>query len=74
VLLAALCLAIVAWAAERGLVRLLPPGKTLGRQLALAFGPIAAGGLAYLAAARALGVRELDELVSAVRRRRARAG
>ena len=74
VLLAALCLAIVAWAAERGLVRLLPPGKTLGRQLVRAFGPIAAGGLAYLAAARALGVRELDELVSAVRRRRARAG
>jgi putative peptidoglycan lipid II flippase len=73
VLLASVALAAAAWAAERGLVRLLPAGKSLPRQLALAFLPIAAGGLAYLGAARALGVRELDELLGALRRRRARA-
>jgi putative peptidoglycan lipid II flippase len=73
VVLASVALAAAAWAAERGLSAALPPGKTLVRQLVLAFGPIAAGGLAYLAAARALGIRELDELVAAVRRRRARA-
>jgi putative peptidoglycan lipid II flippase len=73
VLAASLVLALAAWAAHRGLLGLLPRGKTLGRQLALAFGPIAAGGLAYLAAARAMGIAELDELVAAVRRRRRRA-
>jgi putative peptidoglycan lipid II flippase len=73
VLAASAVLAAAAWAAERGLSSLLPPGKTLGRQLVLAFGPIAAGALAYLAAARALGVAELAELVTALRRRRARA-
>jgi putative peptidoglycan lipid II flippase len=72
VVLASAVLAAAAWAAERGLSAVLPPGKTLGRQLVLAFGPIAAGGLAYLAAARVLGVRELDELLGALRRRRAR--
>ena len=73
VLVASLALAAAAWAAERGLAALLPPGKTLPRQLLLAFGPISAGALAYLAAARALGIRELDELLAALRRRRARA-
>ena len=34
--------------------------------------PVAAGALAYLAAARALGIRELDEILAALRRRRAR--
>jgi putative peptidoglycan lipid II flippase len=72
VLLASIALAVVAWTAERALAGVLPPGKTLPRQLALAFGPIAAGGLAYLAAARALGIAELDELVAALRRRRTR--
>src|SRR6266545_2372683 len=72
VLLATLALALAAWAVERGLARALLPGKSLGRQLALAFAPITAGGVAYLAAARALGIRELDELRSALRRRRAR--
>ncbi len=72
VVVAALALALAAWAVERGLVRLLPEGKSLGRQLALAFGPISAGAIAYLAVARALGIRELDELRSALRRRRAR--
>ncbi len=73
VAVAGLALAVAAWLAERGLVRLLPIGKTLPRQLVLAFGPIAAGAVAYLAAARALGIRELDELRGALRRRRTRA-
>jgi putative peptidoglycan lipid II flippase len=70
VVLACVPLVLAAWGVERGLAHLLPAGKTLPRQLALAFGPIAAGGLAYLAAARALGIRELDELLAALRRRR----
>ena len=70
VLAASLALAVAAWAAERGLELLLPAGKTLPRQLLLAFGPIAAGGIAYLAAYRALVIRELDELLAALRRRR----
>jgi putative peptidoglycan lipid II flippase len=74
VVLAAGALAVAAWATQRGLVRLLPARHGLGRQLILAFVPIAAGGLAYLAAARALGIRELDELRSALRRRRSRRG
>ena len=70
VLVASAALALAAWGAERGLAHLLPGGKSLPRQLVLAFGPIAAGGLVYLAAARALGIRELDELLAALRRRR----
>jgi putative peptidoglycan lipid II flippase len=73
VLAASLVLAVAAWVAYRGLLDLLPRGKTLGRQLVLAFGPIAAGGLAYLAAARVLRIGELDELVAALRRRRGKA-
>jgi putative peptidoglycan lipid II flippase len=71
VLVASAALALAAWAAERGLAHLLSGGKSLPRQLVLALVPIAAGGLAYLAAARALGIRELDELLAAVKRRRA---
>jgi hypothetical protein len=63
-------LALAAWGAWRGLDRLLPAGG-LARQLAVGLGPVAAGAAAYLAAARALGIRELDELVAALRRRRA---
>ncbi|HTN51839.1 MAG TPA: murein biosynthesis integral membrane protein MurJ [Anaeromyxobacter sp.] len=70
--LASAVLAAASWAAARGLSPLRPPGKSLAFQLLLAFGPIAAGGLAYLTAARALGIRELDELLGALRRRRAR--
>jgi len=72
VVVASVALALAAWLAERGLVRLLPAGKSLAGQLVLAFVPIVAGALAYLAAARVLGIAELDELLSAVRRRRAR--
>ena len=71
VLAASLALVAAAWAAERGLGRLLPPAG-LGRQLALGLLPVLAGGLAYLAAARALRIGELGELVAALRRRRAR--
>jgi putative peptidoglycan lipid II flippase len=71
VLAACVPLAIAAWGTWRGLDRLLPAGG-LGRQLALGLVPVAAGALAYLAAARALAIRELDELVAALRRRRAR--
>ncbi len=62
-------LAAVAWASEHALVSLpVPPG--IGRQLVLGLVPVAAGGLAYLVAARALRIRELGELADAVRRRR----
>jgi putative peptidoglycan lipid II flippase len=71
VLLASAALAVAAFLAERALERALPPGG-FGRQLALGLGPITAGGLAYLAAARALGIAELQELLGALRRRRAR--
>jgi putative peptidoglycan lipid II flippase len=64
-------LALAAWAAWRGLDRLLPAGG-LSRQLAVGLAPVAAGAAAYLAAARALRIRELDELLAALRRRRAR--
>ena len=72
VALASAALALAAWLAERGLVQLLPARKSLAGQLALAFVPIVAGALAYLAAARALGIAELDEILAALRRRRAR--
>jgi putative peptidoglycan lipid II flippase len=65
-------LALAAWGTWRGLDRWLAPGGGIGRQLALGLVPVAAGAAAYLAAARALGIRELDELLSALRRRRER--
>jgi len=71
VLAATAVLALVAWGSARGLAGVLPP-RGLGRQFALALLPIAAGGLAYLAAAKALRIQELDELLGALRRRRAR--
>ncbi|WP_248358317.1 murein biosynthesis integral membrane protein MurJ [Anaeromyxobacter oryzae] len=70
VLAASAVLAVVAWAVQRGLGGVLPPRKTLPRQLLLGLLPVAAGGLAYLAAARALGIPELQELATALRRRR----
>jgi putative peptidoglycan lipid II flippase len=72
VAVATVVLGFAAWAALRGLQRVLPEGGGLGRQLALGLLPVLAGGLAYLAAARALGIAELTELLGAVRRRRAR--
>jgi putative peptidoglycan lipid II flippase len=71
VLAACVPLALAAWASWRGLDRLLPSGG-LPRQLALGLVPVAAGALAYLASARLLRIRELDELIGALRRRRKR--
>jgi putative peptidoglycan lipid II flippase len=70
VVAASVVLGVAAWGAERMLDGLLAPGG-LGRQLAVALLPVLAGGLAYLAAAGALGIAELGELASALRRRRA---
>ncbi|ABS25690.1 murein biosynthesis integral membrane protein MurJ [Anaeromyxobacter sp. Fw109-5] len=72
VMAATVVLGFAAWAALRGLQRVLPHDGGLARQLALGLLPVLAGGLAYLAAARALGISELTELLGAVRRRRAR--
>jgi putative peptidoglycan lipid II flippase len=73
VLAASAALAAVAWGTFRGLALCVPAGG-LGRQLLLGLVPVATGGLAYLAAAKALRIPELDELLGALRRRRARAG
>jgi putative peptidoglycan lipid II flippase len=71
VLAASAVLAIAAWGTFRGLAPLVPP-HGLPRQLALGLLPVAAGGIAYLAAAKALGIPELEELLGVLRRRRAR--
>jgi putative peptidoglycan lipid II flippase len=54
---------------KAGLAPALPAGG-LARQAPLALVPIAAGAVAYFAAARVLGIRELGEVASALRRRR----
>jgi putative peptidoglycan lipid II flippase len=69
VLLASAVLAAVAWGTAKGLAPVLPR-HGLGRQLALGLLPVATGGLAYLAAAKALRIPELEELVRVLRRRR----
>ncbi len=69
VLAASAVLGVVAWASWRGLAGLLPP-RGLGNRLVVGLGPVLAGGLASLGAARALRIAELDELVGAIRRRR----
>jgi putative peptidoglycan lipid II flippase len=74
VLAASGVMAAAAWGAHRGLAAALGPGEGLGARLALAFGPIAAGGIVYLGAARALRIRELDEIVARVRGQASRAG
>jgi putative peptidoglycan lipid II flippase len=72
VLVASAALALAAWGAHRGIAPRLSGGG-LGRQALLALVPILAGGGAYVLIARAVGVAELGELLSALRRRRARA-
>ncbi len=62
--LAAICLGTAGWLAPR------LPGHGLERQALLALVPIAAGAVAYFAVARLLGVRELGEVLAALRRRR----
>ncbi|HYG70415.1 MAG TPA: murein biosynthesis integral membrane protein MurJ, partial [Anaeromyxobacteraceae bacterium] len=69
VLLASIPLALAAWGTLRGLSRVLPPSDALWRQLVLGLAPIAAGALAYFVAARVLRIRELEELLGALRRR-----
>jgi putative peptidoglycan lipid II flippase len=71
VAIAAGVLALVAWGTASGLARVLPE-RGLARQLALALLPIAVAGAAYLAAARLLGLRELDDVLRAVKRRTGR--
>jgi putative peptidoglycan lipid II flippase len=73
VLGASAVLAVVAWGTARGLGAVLH-GRGLGNQLILGLVPVAAGGLAYLGAAKALRITELDELLGALRRRKGRAG
>ena len=68
-LAAAAVMVVVVLATRAALEPRLPAGG-LARQAPLALVPIAAGALAYFAAARALGVRELAEVASALRRRR----
>jgi putative peptidoglycan lipid II flippase len=68
VLLASAPMAAAAWGAHALLLPVVPL-RGLGRQLTLGLLPIAAGGLAYLAAAWAIRSPELRELRSALRRR-----
>ncbi|HEX9289455.1 MAG TPA: murein biosynthesis integral membrane protein MurJ [Anaeromyxobacteraceae bacterium] len=68
VLAATAVLALVAWGTARGLGQVLP-ARGLPRQLAHALVPILVGALAYFAAARALGLRELDDVLRVLRRR-----
>jgi putative peptidoglycan lipid II flippase len=68
VIAATAVLALAAWGVHALLAQALP-GSGLARALALGLGPVAAGGLAYLAAARLLRIAELDELADVLRRR-----
>jgi putative peptidoglycan lipid II flippase len=70
VLAATAVLVLAAWGTARALVPLLPAHGLVRRQLPLGLLPIVVAGLAYVAAAKALGIRELDELLGALRRRR----
>lgn len=69
VLAASAVMAVVAWGSARGLASVLH-GRGLGSQLLLGLAPVAAGGLAYLAAAKALRIAELEELLGALRRKK----
>jgi putative peptidoglycan lipid II flippase len=71
VLTASAVLAAVAWGTARALSRILPQ-RGVGPQLIVALVPIALAAPAYLAAARALGLREPGELAAALRRRASR--
>ncbi len=71
VLAASAVLAVAAWGSARGLAAVVP-GHGARRQLVLGLVPVLVGGSAYLAAAKLLRIHELEELVSALRRRRAR--
>jgi putative peptidoglycan lipid II flippase len=64
-------LGLAAWGAHRGAASLVP-GAGLAGQAVRALLPVAAGALAYFAAARALRVGELADLTGALRRRASR--
>jgi putative peptidoglycan lipid II flippase len=68
-LLASAVMAGVVLAVKSTIAPLLP-ASGMARQAPLALVPIAAGALAYFAASRLLGVKELSEVASALRRRR----
>ncbi len=63
-------MAVAAWGTAHLLAPYLPV-RGLARQAPLALVPIAAAAVAYFAAARLLGIRELGEVAEALRRRRA---
>ncbi len=66
---AAAVMAVAAWGTSRLLAERLPAGG-LARHAPLALVPIAVAGVAYFAAARLFGIRELGEVAEALRRRR----
>lgn len=71
ILAASALLALVAWGAAASLAPVLPAHGWV-RKLTLALVPITLGAGTYLGACRLLRVAELDEILSALRRRRAR--
>jgi putative peptidoglycan lipid II flippase len=68
-LVAAAAMTAVVLGTRWAVAPLLPPGG-MARQAPLALVPIATGAVAYFLAARLLGVKELGEVASALRRRR----
>jgi hypothetical protein len=68
-LAAAAVMAVVVLGTARALAPVLP-GAGLARQAPLALVPIAVGAAAYFLAARLLGIGELAEILSSLRRRR----
>lgn len=72
VLLASGVMALAAFSSLRGLLHLVA-ARGLSRELTLSLGPVAIAALAYLGASRVLGVRELEEALVVLSRRRGRA-
>jgi hypothetical protein len=68
VLAASVVLGLVAWGSARGLAASLPPGG-LWRQALVGLVPVGLGAGVYFGVARWLGVAELGEVLSALRRR-----
>jgi hypothetical protein len=68
VLAASAVLGVVAWGSARGLAASLPPGG-LWRQALVGLVPVALGAGVYFSVARWMGVEELGEVLSALRRK-----
>jgi putative peptidoglycan lipid II flippase len=68
VLAASLVLGVVAWGSARGLSASLPPGG-LWRQALVGLVPVVLGAGVYFGLARWMGVQELGEVLSALRRK-----